>query len=593
MTSGHCDSAEWPQGTSIRICRICLEEDSHDDDSEVMIQPCACKGSHGWVHRQCLRTWRRSGHNASVSSRCPVCAMDYDRDALDTVSCSSTASHFEREEEASSRRAATLALLSASLEQQALRAYPVDQMSLERRWDQIHSSISHPRPNVAVSIFGTFGILVLIATLLGWIKGDHDIRVWLRSTLLTVIVLCCAPIAILHTALKAASDSLQGLGYHWRRQLQGLLSLMAWLITAGVMGICLILPASVGEESAWPYEAGIAAVAFPATCYSHYQMVRKQRQEWEAERLETALNDEEGQLGRREALQLWQQQQQRQRLAAAAAVAAARVPSTLPGPDQTHQLAPSNRSLPPALASPLLQQAAPSQLPLPAVQDEQGLPSSTVFPSISGHEGQEAMRASLPQLEGRRQQVEEEHDVNGQNVCLKMSIIIAQSEKGPLMATKMYIIAQSEKGPLMATKMYMIAQSEKGPLMATKMYIIAQSAKRPLMATKMYIIAQSAKRPLMATKVFIIAHSAKRPLMATKMYIIVQSAKRPLMATKMYIIAQSAKRPLMATKMYIIAQSAKRPLMATKMYIIAQSAKRPLMATKMYIIAQSAKRLSM
>jgi hypothetical protein len=152
MSTERSDSAERPQDTSIRICRICLEEESQDDDADVMIQPCACKGSHGWVHRQCLRTWRRSGHNVSVSSRCPVCATDYDRDTLDTVSCSSTASHFERAEEAASRQAETLALLAASLEQQALRAHPIHQANMERRWHEIRSSIAHPRPNVAVSM---------------------------------------------------------------------------------------------------------------------------------------------------------------------------------------------------------------------------------------------------------------------------------------------------------------------------------------------------------------------------------------------------------------------------------------------------------
>ena len=60
-----------------KICRICLENDKPD----LMIAPCACKGSSKWVHRFCLDQWRATNQDAVAFSKCTECLFDYHMEA--------------------------------------------------------------------------------------------------------------------------------------------------------------------------------------------------------------------------------------------------------------------------------------------------------------------------------------------------------------------------------------------------------------------------------------------------------------------------------------------------------------------------------
>ena len=59
-------------------CRICLALDC--EDWRPLVQPCACRGSAGWVHEHCLEKWRRTGARKDAAYRCGQC-MDKYRDA--------------------------------------------------------------------------------------------------------------------------------------------------------------------------------------------------------------------------------------------------------------------------------------------------------------------------------------------------------------------------------------------------------------------------------------------------------------------------------------------------------------------------------
>lgn len=50
-------------------CRFCLEDDEEEDQ---LIAPCACDGSHKFVHAACLAEWRR-GRFPGARRRCNVC----------------------------------------------------------------------------------------------------------------------------------------------------------------------------------------------------------------------------------------------------------------------------------------------------------------------------------------------------------------------------------------------------------------------------------------------------------------------------------------------------------------------------------------
>ena len=68
---------EEEQEAEEKLCRICFggEEDGP------LVQKCGCRGSAGWVHEDCLATWRRTGVNEDAAIRCGQCHDSY-RDEL-------------------------------------------------------------------------------------------------------------------------------------------------------------------------------------------------------------------------------------------------------------------------------------------------------------------------------------------------------------------------------------------------------------------------------------------------------------------------------------------------------------------------------
>ncbi len=43
-----------------KICRICLEENETNDNTNVLLSPCKCSGSSKYIHFHCLQTWLKS-----------------------------------------------------------------------------------------------------------------------------------------------------------------------------------------------------------------------------------------------------------------------------------------------------------------------------------------------------------------------------------------------------------------------------------------------------------------------------------------------------------------------------------------------------
>lgn len=56
-------------------CRICFENEETPDNK--FIQPCLCKGTSQYVHRNCLQQWRQSNYNANASIKCRECNFEY------------------------------------------------------------------------------------------------------------------------------------------------------------------------------------------------------------------------------------------------------------------------------------------------------------------------------------------------------------------------------------------------------------------------------------------------------------------------------------------------------------------------------------
>lgn len=50
-------------------CRICLE------DTGVLVSPCACKGSTGYIHQECLDKWVHT--DTTPKTQCEICHQDY------------------------------------------------------------------------------------------------------------------------------------------------------------------------------------------------------------------------------------------------------------------------------------------------------------------------------------------------------------------------------------------------------------------------------------------------------------------------------------------------------------------------------------
>lgn len=63
-------------------CRICLE------DTGVLVSPCACKGSTGQIHQECLAKWVHT--DSTPKTQCEICHHDY----YSTESCSFQPIHY-------------------------------------------------------------------------------------------------------------------------------------------------------------------------------------------------------------------------------------------------------------------------------------------------------------------------------------------------------------------------------------------------------------------------------------------------------------------------------------------------------------------
>jgi hypothetical protein len=55
------------------VCRICLDGSNQSD----MIQPCLCKGSQQYIHRECLDQWRSTNHSPDSFTTCGTCLFQY------------------------------------------------------------------------------------------------------------------------------------------------------------------------------------------------------------------------------------------------------------------------------------------------------------------------------------------------------------------------------------------------------------------------------------------------------------------------------------------------------------------------------------
>ena len=55
----------------LQICRFCLEENG--DKENPMIKPCKCKGSMAFVHKDCIKIWRRSTTIPKNVTHCQLC----------------------------------------------------------------------------------------------------------------------------------------------------------------------------------------------------------------------------------------------------------------------------------------------------------------------------------------------------------------------------------------------------------------------------------------------------------------------------------------------------------------------------------------
>ncbi len=55
-----------------KICRICLEENESNDNTNVLLSPCKCSGSSKYIHFNCLQTWLKSKAiiNYLITSNC-------------------------------------------------------------------------------------------------------------------------------------------------------------------------------------------------------------------------------------------------------------------------------------------------------------------------------------------------------------------------------------------------------------------------------------------------------------------------------------------------------------------------------------------
>ena len=60
---------------NIPICRFCLEDEC--DIYNPLLCPCQCKGSAAYVHKTCIRKWRRTTQNPHFLVKCQMCLTKY------------------------------------------------------------------------------------------------------------------------------------------------------------------------------------------------------------------------------------------------------------------------------------------------------------------------------------------------------------------------------------------------------------------------------------------------------------------------------------------------------------------------------------
>ena len=54
-------------------CQLCFGE----EDDGPLVQPCACRGSAKWIHKHCLKKWRRTSPKEDAAYRCGQCREHY------------------------------------------------------------------------------------------------------------------------------------------------------------------------------------------------------------------------------------------------------------------------------------------------------------------------------------------------------------------------------------------------------------------------------------------------------------------------------------------------------------------------------------
>lgn len=81
LDKGQTINCEEEEKSASKICRICLEEGARDD---VLLSPCACKGTIQYVHFRCLRNWVRNrvdftegGFHVYKTQRCELCKKHF------------------------------------------------------------------------------------------------------------------------------------------------------------------------------------------------------------------------------------------------------------------------------------------------------------------------------------------------------------------------------------------------------------------------------------------------------------------------------------------------------------------------------------
>jgi len=57
-----------------KFCRICHED---EESEEALFQPCRCRGSMQWVHKECLNHWRSFTQNPEARTNCLECHYRY------------------------------------------------------------------------------------------------------------------------------------------------------------------------------------------------------------------------------------------------------------------------------------------------------------------------------------------------------------------------------------------------------------------------------------------------------------------------------------------------------------------------------------